>query len=272
MRKIDGVSVSTAASTEQIIGNILDARKRCLTPIYDCTDWREGMPIAIVGGGPSLLEQLDELRKFKYVMACGSVHDYLIEANIIPTWTVVCDPDPIMINYLRKIQYGCKYLIASQCAPELFDYFDVEKGRIFVWNAAGDNFDAANFGSRERTILTGGGCTVGTRAMALAMQFGYWEHHLFGFDTCVKSESEHHAYPFDNPEVETLGELIDIQIDNLDGPSFKVAGYMLGQYYDFKNILAQNAAKLRVFIHGDGLLAHHMELAKQKALEYQNGD
>src|SRR6516165_5381761 len=36
-----------------------------------------GSPIAIVGGGPSVKGYLDEIRKFRWIMAAGSTHDYL---------------------------------------------------------------------------------------------------------------------------------------------------------------------------------------------------
>ena len=53
IKKIDDVEVTTAVDTSIIIDNIVDAKKRHISPIYNCPAWREGMPIAIVGGTPS---------------------------------------------------------------------------------------------------------------------------------------------------------------------------------------------------------------------------
>lgn len=268
LKKIDKVEITTAVDTSVIISNILDAKKRNLTPIYDNPAWREEMPIAIVGGGPSLSSQLDNLRKYKYIMACGSVHDYLIENNIMPTWCIICDPDPLMLNYLKKIQLNCQYLIASQCAPELFDRFIYipylgYKPKVFMWHCGGDKFDPKTFGDSE--VSLGGGCTVGTRAMVMALSFGYNIQHLFGFDTCLDGD-KHHAYEFNDPNVETVGHIVQIQLeDNPDSKKFLVAGYMLGQFFDFKNLLGRYANKIKVTIYGDGLLKHLMDIAIEKS-------
>ena len=73
------------------------------------------MKIALIGGGPSLKDQLDDIRKFDGVtVACGSVHDYLIDNHIYPTFCVLCDPDEITSYYISSPNASTIYLVATQ--------------------------------------------------------------------------------------------------------------------------------------------------------------
>lgn len=250
--------VTPALGLEIVTKNIKRNKAAGYTQIQDLLEWREQAHIAIVGGGPSLKDNLELLRKFKYVMACGSVHDYLIEQGIIPTWTAVVDPDPLMARYLTKPSIFCKYLVSSQCDQEVFDI--LAHVPVVLWHAAGEGIENSNFG--EEYVAIPGGCTIGTRAMMIAMMFGYYHQHLFGFDTCLTNEYDHHSYKFVDPDKESLGQIIDINLG--DGKTFKVAGYMLGQFFDFQHILKVYARKLNVTVHGEGLLKHLMDLASNK--------
>ena len=262
---IEGVQVSMATSLDTVMSNIGLCKVGGYKYIHDIEDWRELVPIAIVGGGPSLAGELDKLRKYKYVMACGSVHDFLCERGIWPNWTVVCDPDPIVNNYLKYAKHNAfegKYLIASQCSPETFKYLNANK--IYAWDAAGGGVEFPG-----RTIPIAGGCTVGTRAIIIAHNFGYENIHLFGFDTCVGEK--HHAYDFSDESVENIGDIMEITLEG-DDKKFNVAGYMLGQLFDFKEILSAYAHKIKFTIHGYGLLKHLMDISEKQRQEiYKNG-
>ena len=94
MQKIDGCNVTTAATIEDILENISLSKdiaiERNLRQIHELKEWREQAPIAIVGGGPSLKDNIKELKQYKSIIACGSVHDFLIENG----WPVVGRPQP----------------------------------------------------------------------------------------------------------------------------------------------------------------------------------
>lgn len=266
MRQLDGCVVTTAAPIETIVSNIKENNKLNITNIVDSDDWRENTSIAIVGGGPSLKHTLKELTAFKYVMACGSVHDFLVKNNVLANWCVLCDPDPLIIKYLKETQLETKYLVASQCAPETFKY--LKNYQIKIWHAGGDKFSNDNFGKNQAVV--GGGCTVGTRAIMLAYGMGFSNIHLFGFDTCLDENENHHAYNFETKE-ETIGDIIEITCgDPVNGKKFKVAGYMLGQLFDFKWILQNYGQKIRFTEHGGGVLDYTLKYGIEKGT--QNGD
>jgi uncharacterized Rossmann fold enzyme len=279
LKEIKGVDITTAVPLDKIKEQVLDARKHLLAPIHTCHDWREDRPIALIGGGPSLRDNLDELRKYKDTMVCGSAHDYIMEQGITPTYCIICDPDPIMVRYLTKLNQGTKYLIASQCHIDVFNHIlgkVGKQGRIlmpgapwiphtFIWHAAsGKDFDDEVFPKDEFKVV--GGCTVGTRAIGMAMMMGFRNIHLFGYDTCLTNDYKHHAYDFVDPEVETLGEITEIRIDP-NGPKFKVAGYMLGQLFDFQYMLSEYSTRLNIKVIGGGLLAEFLRVARIKAIE-----
>lgn len=260
---VEGVSVSTATPTDDIVNNIKINIKKDVKAIHHLEEWREGVPFALVGGGPSLKTQLEELKKYKYIMACGSVHDYLCEQGFSPDWTVICDPDPVMETYLTRRPHNTKYLVASQCSPSMFEHLKGED--VTIWHLAGDKFDQSIYG--ENNVTLGGGCTVGTRAMAIAMGFGFYNLHLFGFDTCLDGEN-HHAYKFNNPELEKIYDTHEIFFEQ-DGPKFQVAGYHLGQLFDIKTMMGQFAGRMSITVHGESLLSYFMDLAVKRLALYK---
>ena len=101
----------------------------------------------------------------------------------------------------------------------MFEYLQYNSCKVVIWHCAGNDEENKVFADGE--ILVGGGCTVGTRAISLAINFGFNTFDLYGFDTCV-TEDGSHAYDFSNPEVEQLKDVIEV---DLAGTKFKMAGY-----------------------------------------------
>jgi hypothetical protein len=120
-------------------------------------------------------------------------------------------------------------------------------------------------------LRVGGGCTVGTRAIALALGMGFNNLHLFGFDNCLSNTYKHHAYDFVDPEVETVGNIQELCLEP-NGKKYKVADFMLAQLFDFQNMLKIYADKMSITVHGDGLIKDLMDKAKVISKEMKNGD
>ena len=269
MQKLEECIVTTAIPISKLLENA-----KINTPnkykIQDLPEWRDNLPIAIVGGGPSLKNTIGELKDYKYIMVAGSAHDYVQEWAIKNdkkiTFAVICDGDPVMQTYLQNVTYPTKYLVASQCDPNLFKYLD--RYDVYLWHSGGEGIDNISFGEGE--LVLGGGVTVGTRAIAIALGMGFSDLHLYGFDNCLTSDYKHHAYDFNDPEKETLGNIAEIQLEE-GGKKYAVAGYMLAQLFDFKKMLAMYSSRMKITIHGEGLLKDFMDIAYKKAIEVQNG-
>jgi hypothetical protein len=261
--KLDGVEATTAKSLEEIKANIMASSGYVIPEVTDSYIWRENIKVALVGGGPSLKDTIKDIGEDKLIVACGSSHDFLIENGITPYFCVLCDSDDIVLEYLTKDSPNTCYLIASQCSPKVFGWMADNKKHAYIWHAGGGKeLDYKIFG--EDKAIIGGGCTVGTRALCLMIGMGYSNFHLYGFDSCLSKDFKHHAYEFKDETKETLGNISEIALGSEEGKKFYVSGYMLTQLFDFQKMLRYYADKIQVTIHGEGLLKHLMDLARQK--------
>src|SRR5216684_936305 len=204
--RLGGVTTQTATHFEESMDNVRANITRQLPWFHERFPIKEenfasGRRIALVGGGPSIKNTIYELMDFTTIIVCGSAHDW-VQANCprVPTYCAVCDPDPVMANYLRAPDHDTKYLISSHCNASVFDA--LEGYDVTMWHCwpigAGDQ-DARDFLQEKtpRWVGIGGGCTVGLRSLTIALMMGYSELHFFGFDSCMgMSDDEHHAYPF----------------------------------------------------------------------------
>jgi len=258
VNKLDGVETVLAVNTETLIDQITKNTQLGLTNLVDAPFFRESKQIALVGGGPSLSKYLDELREFKGpIVACGSVHDFLVENDINMDYCIVCDPDPIVIDYMKKKNYTTRYLVASQCHPDVFEH--LKFSNTHIWHAGGDNLDILKAFTGGSDVI-GGGCTVGSRAIIISMCLGYNDISLFGFDSSLSKDFKHHSYEFQTNQ-ETIGNITEIRLNSPDDAEvFHCAGYHVAQLFDIKKILELYASRVRFRIRCDGALSHLFKL------------
>lgn len=267
--RLGGVVTQTATPSEESMDNVRANIERALPwfhekyPVKDA-DRVAGKRVALVGGGPSIHDTVHELMDFHTIIACGSSHDWLqAHSPRVPTYCVICDPDPVMANYLRAPDHDTKYLISSHCSSSVFDALeDYDVSMWHCWPVGNGDQEVRDF-LQEKTpdwCAVGGGCTVGLRSITISMMMGYTDLHFFGFDSCMGSkEDEHHAYPFTDVTKEFLGDIYNVKIGM--GPSFpkpreyRVAGYQLAQAEHYKQMLQAFGHLFRPVFHGSGLLA-----------------
>lgn len=122
-------------------------------------------PVAVVGGGPSLLGRLDELRSWPgEIWAINSTCDWLLDQGIEATLFTV-DSAPLETRAKKAI-------LASWCVPELFD------GRDAVMFHLSEHAEGG----------IAGGTTTATRAPMLAVKLGYPGVHFFGCDSSFEDK------------------------------------------------------------------------------------
>lgn len=232
--------------------------------------------IALVGGGPSVKDTVGNLAYFDTIIACGSAHDWL-QANspVVPTFCAVCDPDPVMANYLRAPDHRTKYLVSSHCNASVFEA--LEGHDIEMWHCwpvgAGDQ-DARDFleAHTPKWTAVGGGCTVGLRSLTLALMMGFSDLHFFGFDSCIgMTDDDHHAYPFTDETKEFLGTIYNLRVGMEAGApakrEYRVAGYQLAQADHYKQMYAAFHHLFKPTFHGPGLLADMMVMVDVRAAQ-----
>lgn len=206
---------------------------------------------ALVSGGPSLASQLDLVRTFDIIIACGSAHDYLIEHGIIPTHCAIFDPGPHHAAVYRRPHPDVRYLISSTCDPAVFKKF--ERFAVFLWHPF-DDLPETLYGGEPRI---GGGSSVSLRAIALAHCMGYREQHLFGFD-CSFDDAEH-AYPYNQdrpPPIEV----------NLEGRQFRTTPALLQQAQEFIRMYFDHQNTFACTVYGTGLAASMLAFSERRTL------
>ena len=270
--RLAGITTQTATPAEESMDNVRINVERALPWFHDKfpvkqEDYEPGKRIALVGGGPSIKDTVAELADFDTIIACGSAHDWLqAHSPRVPTYCVVCDPDPVMANYLRAPDHDTKYLISSHCNRTVFDALDGHDVAMWhCWPVGAGDQEARDFLEKKtpRWAAVGGGCTVGLRALTLALMMGFSELHFFGFDSCMgTSKDDHHAYPFTDPTKEFLGDMYDLKIgmgsgenDMPEPRTYRVAGYQLAQAEHYRQMLQAFGHIFRPVFHGSGLLA-----------------
>lgn len=277
--KLGGIEVQTATPSADFIRNVKKRAKLNHKSIKELPGFAvikgHNVPIALVGGGPSVKTELDNIKDFQAagfpVIACGSSHDYLVKNGIIPEYCTVCDPDPITAEYLKLHNEYTKYLVALSCDDAVFD--TLKDRKIYVWNCRSDEAAESLKDELVGHVDVLGGCTVGLRSISIAMCFGYTNLHFWGFDSCMGSGDAHHAYEFetDKEEVGTVypvrfGDVTKGQPDP-DGKYYMCAGYQLAQAMHFHQFLQMHGAAFTPTFHGEGMLADYYQFLKKKAEE-----
>ena len=185
----------SVASLEEVGKNLANSLRRGL-PILDV-----GPPlpqsVAVVGGGPSIALEVEALKSWQgFIVAINGAHDWLLDHGITPDGMIVLDPQACMVRYLDRANEHTTYLVASCCAPEVFDRL---KGkRVVLWHAMqGEQVpDAPGY-------FIWGGPTAMSRAPHLMHMFGFRDIHLFGADSSVGSSGTHaYSHPLSRLEAQ----------------------------------------------------------------------
>lgn len=206
---------------------------------------REGH-VCIVGGGPSLVDCIEDLRKRKengqQVWATNNTFAFLVERGILPDVHVLLDAREEVVGFLRPTE-GVRYYLNVSCHPKAFEHL------------AGHDVVMYDLGG------AGTGTTVGLKSMYLAGFSGFRNFHLFGMDSSYR-ESDHHAYPQVLNDGETLHDV------TVDGRKFRCAVWMIVQAEEFQQIAASYVEQDCVItVSGDGLLPFiARRLARQRRI------
>lgn len=269
--RLERIDIATATSSEDMQINIRKNIARGLRRFHQLPEFKQikgkDRHIALVGGGPSLKDNLNKLREFDTIIACGSVHDYLIDNNIIPAYSAICDPDAISANYLKKPHKDVKYLVASCVHEKVVEA--LEGYQIIMWHCHSDTnmpliIDLeGKAGNGYEYEGVGGGCTVGLRSISLALMMGWNNLDFFGFDSCMGEKGECHSYDLADPDLEMLGIGKTYEIKcGYYGPGQKTyvcAGYQIAQATVFKDFYLAHHQYFNPVFHGKGLLPDVME-------------
>jgi len=152
--------------------------------------------VMLVGGGPSLkrnIEKIKELRAQGVKLVClNNAYSYCIEQGINPSAYIQVDAREFNARFVETIVPDCKYFIASQCHPSVFD--KLPKDRTFIWHTGANEINDLLAKEYKNWYPIPGGSTVLLRAIPLLRMLGFKRFHILGCDSCLE-DGAHHAYP-----------------------------------------------------------------------------
>jgi hypothetical protein len=243
------VVVACNTSDDALFANVRSSSMRDLSWLT-ATDEHGGHAV-IVGGGPSLAHDIEEIRwrasLGQTIVALNGSANFLASHGIIPDIHIILDARPENSRFvLGKV--ARRYIIASQCDPSVFDTLDGEDVTLFHPVIEGISEHIPNRGKSYHLI--GGGTTVGLTSMAVIYTIGYRFLHLYGYDSSFPWCDKQHAYdqPRNGQEMRTTEVWVA-------GQSFMTGPAMLAQVERFQPF-AQTLADMgcTITVHGEGLL------------------
>jgi len=210
-------------------------------------------PAILVGGGPSVADNLDEIRLLveggATVFAMNAASKFLHEHGIAVNYQVIADAKQETSTLVDC--NASHLLIASQVDPSTLAAAISSGSRVALWHLAIDDMDdlfPEDKVKRGGYALVGGGASVGNSALCLAYVLGYREIHCFGYDSSHRGD-ESHAYS------QPMNKFIPAVEVEWAGKTYRSSVAMKAQAEKFQ-ITAQalNQEGCEVVVHGDGLL------------------
>lgn len=229
--------------------------------------------VAIVAGGPSLNDTVDELREVVFegalVVTVNGGYQWAIEHNFKPCAQVMVDARELNARFLEPEVHDCRYYLSSQCHPTAWAAV-ADRPLVGLFHTMGPE------DSEKKQFLddfylgqwqgVAGGTTVTSRTLGLMRMLGYLRFHLFGVDSCFLKGS-HHAYAqLENDRDKMLQVKANPSGHEELERVFDVAPWHLKQVEDFLRFIRMNGDKFLLNVHGDGLLAFALRTSAQVAL------
>lgn len=254
-------------SEEKITENIRTNIRRGLPQLQRFKD--QDKPVALVAGGPSLnspesFEDLMEHVGRGYgVVALNGSYKWLDEQGIKYHAHVLLDSREFNKRFVENPKQHVKYFVCSQCDPAVFDALDGYE--TYIWHGGTCKFcledmDEVYNGKYERVRT---GRTVVLGALYVFRILGFSKFELFGFDSCLVGNNDHHAYHQPENDMDTVVEF------EINGRKFRCHPWMIGQAQDFIKMTKHLGHKFDINIHGDGLISWIIEtIAERGELVY----
>jgi hypothetical protein len=210
--------------------------------------------VMIVGGGPTLNEHLETIRHKRAdgvkLIAINGAYKWCLDNGITPSAMVMVDARPFNVRFTEPVVDHCKYFIASQCDPTVFD--GLPKDRTYIWHTSAELLNDILAKHYKTWYPVPGGSTVLLGSIPLFRMLGFKQFHLFGCDSCLDEKEVHHAYE----QQENDGQPI-IPV-NVGGKIFSCNPWMISQAQEFIDLIRMLGDEIELNIYG-GLLHHILE-------------
>jgi 6-hydroxymethylpterin diphosphokinase MptE-like len=263
----DVVAIGTLNTTDQQV------RANVRANIAEEAGWRQVHPhltsdaeVMIVGGGPSALQYLDQIREMRVdygvkLVTLNGAYNWAIERGLTPSAQIIVDAREFNARFTKPVVDGCKYLIASQCHPSVLE--GLPKDRTYLWHTSAEMIDdllKARYDDANPAFPVPGGSTVLLRAIPLLRMLGFAKFHLFGCDSCLANVGGtlmHHGYK--QPENDGVAVIPTM----VAGRVFYCHPWMISQGKEIQDLVKVLGDEIELEIYGDGMLAHMLRAAAE---------
>jgi len=213
----------------------------------------------VVGGAPSVRDDIGKIRaqqkRGARIITVNNTWRLMVENGIMPDVHVMLDARAENAAFLKGAPKGIRYLIASQCHPDVFEA--LKDHEVIVWhNGFGDNAALRevlqpwwNEGPSQRPcVLVPGGGTVGLRSLWLCALSGFKTIHMYGFDSSYEGD-KHHAY------AQPLNDTDRVMEVTMGGKNYRAAPWMVRQTEEVRTHYSDLKREgVALHVHGRGLL------------------
>ena len=225
------------------------------------TEWQTIHPftlqhteIMMLCGGPSLNDYTDEIKELRAqgmpMITTNGTYNWAIEHGMTPSMQLVIDAREFNKRFVTPVVDDCKYMIASQCHPSVFE--GLPQDRTFVWQVTStDEVEELLDELYKMWFPCPGGSTVTLRGLCLLRMLGFHKIHMYGFDSCHR-EDEHHAYEQSENDY-AKARTIPVSVG---GRVFKCDPWMFCQAKEFMQMTNLLGDEVDLDVKGDGLIAH----------------
>jgi SAM-dependent methyltransferase len=261
--------------SEEIIQNIKDNAKYKDKYQKVVPHQLQDTEVMIVCGGPSLDDYKDEIIKLRAegmpLITTNGSYNWAIENGMNPSMQMIIDAREFNKRFLRPVVDDCKYFIASQCHPSLFE--GMPEDRTYIWHVTGGTID-----EKEKTtdlieecygdfFPVPGGSTVTLRGLCLLRMLGFHKIHMYGFDSCYLDD-RHHAYaqPENNFD---YGGIAPVAVG---GRAFSCDAWMVSQAYEFMKIMGKLGDEMDLNVVGNGLIAHIIKTGYEMVISEEENE
>lgn len=183
------IDVRQFGAAEQHQANIRANMDRKLPEVTPAICSHDGS-VVVVGSGPSISLFVEEIKKEQAsgrpVVAIKGAHDFLMSNGITPDIFVSLEPRDRSHRDLKHKNDTTIYLLASRCAPEMFDH--LKDCKVMVWHSASHDTEMEALREKGVRLMVGGGTTSGLRALNLFYILGFRKYILYGFDSCLSED------------------------------------------------------------------------------------
>lgn len=211
--------------------------------------------VMMVCGGPSLNEFTDEIQQLRSggmpMITTNGTYNWAIDQGMRPSMQLVIDAREFNKRFVRPVVADCKYVIASQCHPAVFE--GLPQDRTYIWHVSSSEGDIPDLLDElyEIWFPCPGGSTVTLRGLCLLRMLGFHKIHMYGFDSCHLN-GEHHAY--EQPENSYNSDrTIPVSVG---GRVFQCDPWMFCQAKEWMQMVKMFGDEIDLNVKGDGLIAH----------------